>query len=224
MGDRYKKLDSVKVLSNKGDELRSKTITIVGIGGVGSIVADMCVRSGLQVRLLDRDRIYENELDRQSIYLEEDVNKFKAKQSKKRLEVVNSTIKIRAFHEDLTKINSYLLDSDVVVDSSNELKTTMIINEHCVKNNIPFVYSHASGSTGQALVVANGVDLSNHSQHLENLRSGEEGVLPSAVHFTASLVYSKILKVLLGQKTEKSILDFDVMAFKLDKVTLKKNK
>ncbi|MBU1974990.1 MAG: ThiF family adenylyltransferase, partial [Nanoarchaeota archaeon] len=74
---RYKYQTLFSEIGEKGQkELEKKTVTIVGVGGVGSAVAMFLARSGVNLRLVDKDRVYEDELQRQAIYTEDQINKF----------------------------------------------------------------------------------------------------------------------------------------------------
>ena len=108
---RYNQLAKFKEIGDKGQKtLTSKTVTIVGLGNIGSTVAAMLARSGVNLRLIDKGRCFTQDLSSQSLYLEEDNTRFKAKQAKKRLEQINPKVKVRTFHEDLTKTNIFLIE------------------------------------------------------------------------------------------------------------------
>jgi molybdopterin/thiamine biosynthesis adenylyltransferase len=80
----YKLLETCKFIGKDGLEtLQSKTVSIVGLGGVGSTVAQILVRNGIKVRVVDKGRVDEKDVPRQTLFMEEDVTKFKAKQVNK---------------------------------------------------------------------------------------------------------------------------------------------
>ncbi len=221
---RYSKHELVKQIGERAQEMRAKTVTIVGLAGVGSVVADMIVRAGINVRLVDKGRILEDEIQQTSIFLQEDVNKFKAKQAKKRLDALNDAVSIKAFHEELTEINSYLLDSDLVVDCTNDLDVSLIIDKYCSKKKIPMVYSYVSGSEGQIFVIEHGTTLNDISEYVKNKRVREEGIMAATIHTAAGIMAGKIAKVLLGIPNEKNMLFFDVWDLTFEKQYARKNK
>ncbi|MFZ9531307.1 MAG: HesA/MoeB/ThiF family protein, partial [Candidatus Fonsibacter ubiquis] len=71
-------------------------ILIVGIGGLGSPVATYLASSGVSnIGIVDHDKIDISNLQRQILFNEEDVNKFKVDIAEKKLKKINSKIKIK---------------------------------------------------------------------------------------------------------------------------------
>ncbi|MCC7574441.1 ThiF family adenylyltransferase [Candidatus Woesearchaeota archaeon] len=222
--NKYSKHELVKQIGDRAKEMRAKTVAVVGLAGVGSVVADMLVRAGIGVRLIDKGRILDYEIQQTSLFLQEDVNKFKAKQAKKRLDSINDAVSIKAFHEELTPINSYLLDSDLVIDCTNDLEVSLIIDKYCSKKKIPMIYCFVSGSQGQVFVIEQGTTLNEISDYVKNKRISEEGIMAATVHTAAGVVASKAAKVLLGIPNEKNMLFFDVWDLNFEKNYARKNK
>jgi len=222
--NRYSKHELVKQIGERAQEMRNKTVTLVGLAGVGSVLADILVRSGINVRLVDKGRILEDEIQQTSVFLQEDINKFKAKQAKKRLDVINDSVSIKAFHEELSEINAYLLDSDLVIDCTNDLKVSLIIDKYCSKKKIPMIYSYVSGSEGQIFVIDQGTTLNEISDYVKNKRVREEGIMAATIHTSAGIIASKAAKVLLEIPNEKNMLVFDAWDLTFEKQYVRKNK
>ena len=220
---RYSKHELVEQIGSKAKEMRTKTVSVVGLAGVGSVISEMLIRAGINVRLIDKGRILEEEIQQTTMFLEEDINKFKAKQAKKRLDAINSSVTIKAFHEELTEQTAYLVESDLVIDCTNDLKVSLIIDKYCYKKKIPMIYCYVAGSQGQVFVVEGDVSLSKISKFVKNKRVKEQGIMAATIHFAAGLVASKTAKCLLGIPNEKNMLNFDVWDFKLEKNYVKKN-
>lgn len=222
---RYSRHELVTQIGSKAKEMRAKTITIVGLSGVGSAIAEIAVRAGINVRIVDKGRILDHDLHQTALYLEEDLNKFKAKQGKKRLEDINKNVQVKAFHEDLTSSNIYLVESDLVIDCSNDLKVSLIIDKYCFKKKIPMIYSYVAGTQGQVFVIdKNNVSLESISGHVKNKRVSEKGIMNATVHVAAGIVAAETAKILLNQPVEKNMISFDVWDNTLEKTNVKKNK
>ena len=74
-----------------------KTAVLVGCGALGCTSANLLVRSGIKcLKIVDRDYIEESNLQRQSLFDEEDINKNlpKAVAAQKKLQKVNSKIQM----------------------------------------------------------------------------------------------------------------------------------
>src|SRR3990170_6607153 len=136
--------------------LREKSAAIVGCGALGCTSANLLVRSGLgYLKIIDRDFIEESNLQRQSLFDEEDINKNlpKAIAAQKKLEKINPHVRIKAFVTDLnpSNINNTLRDADVIIDGTDNFETRFLLNDFCVKNCIPWIYGACIGSIGMTM-------------------------------------------------------------------------
>lgn len=184
------------------------TVTIVGLEGSGVVLAEILTRAGFNLRIIDKGRVYLEELQGQSLFLEEDVTKFKAKQAKKRLEDINKDVKIKAFHEELTQETIYLLDADVVVDCTNTLAVSKMVHDYTLKQKLPGIFVSCTQSKAN-IFVQNKKDISSK---LKDYNISKEGVLGSSTYAAAGLVSSLIYKILRGEKVKDEYV-FDVDNF-----------
>jgi molybdopterin/thiamine biosynthesis adenylyltransferase len=221
--NRYSRHELVDKIGVKAKDMRTKTITVVGLSGVGSAIAEIIVRTGINVRVIDKGRILEHDLHQTSLYIEEDFNKFKAKQAKKRLEDINKDVQVKAFHEDLMETNVYLVESDLVIDCSNDLKVSLIIDKYCSKKKIPMIYSYVAGTHGQVFVIKD-TSLSSIANYVKNKRISETGIMLATVLMAAGIIAAEAAKILLKQPVEKNLISFDVWNNVLEKSHVKKNK
>ena len=60
------------------DELKKKTVTIVGLGSLGSFMALLLAKNGVNLNLIDFDRVSIENLSSQ-IYSRKDIGKYKTK-------------------------------------------------------------------------------------------------------------------------------------------------
>lgn len=218
---RFDLQDSVLELGESPSQLRKKTVSVVGLGGLGSHVSELLARAGINLRLVDKDRVYEEELAYLTLFNESHLSKFKAKEAKKILEGINKDIKVKAFHEELVSDNAYLVDADVIVDCSNDMKTTLLVDKAAKKK--PVVYTRIFGTEAH-IYVAQDTRVKQVSQFLEKSVIDRSGVLNSAISSAAGAIVSTVLKLLLGQKVPKSYVVLDTWKFASEKVTVRKNK
>lgn len=221
---RYSRQEMVEQIGSKAKDMRSKTVTVVGLSGVGSASAEMLVRSGIGVRVVDKGRILEHDLHQTTLFLEEDLEKFKAKQAKKRLEDINKNVPVKAFHEDLNEVNIYLVDSDLVIDCSNDPQVSAKIDKYCSKKKIPMIYCYASGTKGQVFVVDKDTPFSSISKYVKHNKISEKGIMSATIHIAAGIAAAKAAKILLKQPLDKNLVSFDVWDMTFDKINTKKGK
>src|SRR3989344_3383844 len=129
-------------------------IAVIGIGGLGTVVSELVVRSGVgNLLVIDRDFVEESNLQRQSLFLKQDVGELKAYAAKKRLREINPELKVKAEIIDLNYKNINLLDGiEFIVDCSDNMYTRFLINEYCLKNNKKWVYGSVVGARGMVKV------------------------------------------------------------------------
>jgi len=77
------------------DKLKSSSVSVCGLGGLGSHIAIMLARSGVgRLNLIDFDVIEPSNLNRQA-YLVEDLGKFKTEALKEQISKINPFIKVQ---------------------------------------------------------------------------------------------------------------------------------
>jgi len=146
MSERYARQVLFYGIGNTGQKiLMEKTAVLVGCGALGCTSANLLVRSGIKcLKIVDRDFIEESNLQRQSLFDEEDINKNlpKAVAAQKKLQKVNSQIQVEAIVVDLnpSNIGTVLENTDVVIDGTDNFETRFLINDYCVKHGIPWIY------------------------------------------------------------------------------------
>ncbi|MFC2133929.1 ThiF family adenylyltransferase [Bacteroidota bacterium] len=217
---RYDFQEKFSSIGSKGAALRKKSVMIIGAGGLGSVVAEMLHREGVNLRIVDKGRIELNELQRQTLYIDEDDNKFKAKQIKKRLETIDFKNKVKTFHEELEKDNLFLLNTaDVVIDCSNDMEIMEMIGNH-IKKKIPLINCKYAGSQG-AIFISGKKHL--FKEVVEKIKVGDiekEGIINATVHLAAGVIVSQTLKTLVGEKVTDNFIVFDVWKNNIRKVSI----
>ncbi|HLC57013.1 MAG TPA: HesA/MoeB/ThiF family protein [Candidatus Nanoarchaeia archaeon] len=204
-------------------KLQKKTITIVGLGALGTNTASLLARAGLNLKLIDFDNVELSNLQRQSLYDEQGIGKPKAAVSASKLKKINSEIKIKAFNEILSSKNLKLLNSDLVIDCTDNMTTRFLINDYCY-NNIPWVHSAAIQHTG---VVFNILPkrpclrcLYRKNTDIDMCSSlGVINTLPSAI---ASIAATQAIKILLNKSPEEKLIRLNIWNNEIEKIIVRK--
>ncbi len=124
-------------------KLSNLKIGIIGIGGIGCPLSQYLINSGIkELTLVDGDIIEKSNLNRQILFDLNDIGKKKVKVAKKKLQLINSDCKINIVDKNINKKNIFELSNcSIIVDATDDWNTSKILNEHCVKNYISFLYS-----------------------------------------------------------------------------------
>lgn len=133
------------------EKLRQSKVTIVGLGGLGSISAQLLALAGVgTLRLIDQDTVELNNLHRQPLYSIRDLRYPKVEAAARRISEMNPETRVEIFAENLHQDNvtSLLAGSDCVVDGLDNMETRYLINRYCVEEGIPFIFGGAIGMEG----------------------------------------------------------------------------
>ncbi|MEX1029236.1 MAG: ThiF family adenylyltransferase [Paenibacillaceae bacterium] len=139
------------------NRISNARILIVGMGALGTVLANHMVRAGVGLlRMVDRDYVETTNLQRQMLYDEDDVEQAlpKVVAAKRKLAKVNSKVLIEAEVIDVTALNveALLEGIDIVLDGTDNFQTRMIVNDACFKSGVPFVYGGAVSSRGMTAI------------------------------------------------------------------------
>lgn len=133
--------------------LQAARVVIVGCGATGTALSNQLVRAGVgRVRIIDRDFIELNNLQRQILFDEDDIaaNLPKAEAAAAKLRRVNRDVEIEAVVADVNPGNVLDLigDADVVMDGTDNFSTRFLLNDACLKLGKPWVYTGVIASYG----------------------------------------------------------------------------
>ena len=189
--------------------LLAARVTVMGCGATGTVVANHLARAGIgHLRIVDRDFVELNNLQRQLLFDEEDVlsGTPKAIAAQERLRRVNSDIEITGVVSDISAANveALIADADVVMDATDNFETRYVLNDACVKLGKPWVYCGAVSSYGMTLLIRPGVTPCMRCLFPDLPPAGAAatcdtaGVLGPAVGVVASIAATEAMKFLLG--------------------------
>lgn len=216
------------VIGKKSQLLLSKSkVCIVGIGALGTFSAELLARSGIgYIKLIDRDIVELHNLQRQTLFTESDVGQPKALAAKSHLGKINSEIKIEAFGEDLNAENIRLLDSDIVLDCTDNLATRFLINDYCVKNKLSWIYSAVIGVIGRVMVILpSNYCFRCYFKDTKGLETCDTiGVLNTTVAINSSIQVSETIKILTKNKPSLGLICINSAANEIKTINVNKNK
>src|SRR3989344_314278 len=200
------------------ETLKKKTVTIVGLGSLGSFTALLLAKNGVNLNLIDFDKVSIENLSSQ-IYSRKEVGKYKVKAIARYLKRLNKEIKINIQKEKLNSINLKLLDSDLIVDCTDNLDTRFLIDSYCYKK-ITWIHTASIKTFGLVYVVQNSLSDIYSSNVSEDL-CDEHGILNTAASMTASIAATQAIKILLKKDYEKDLIRFNIWNNTFDKIKVK---
>lgn len=184
-------------------------VAIIGCGALGTAIAEQLCRAGVGfLRLIDRDFVEWSNLQRQSLFSEDDARSSapKAVAAAERLRAINSTCVIEPLVEDLRAANAerLLAGVDLVLDGCDNFPTRHLVNEVCCKQGTPWIYGACVGSYGLSVAILPGQTPCLRCLQDELPGAGETptcdtaGIIPPAVQMVAAWQVAEALKLLTG--------------------------
>lgn len=141
--------------------LLAARVVIIGCGATGTVIANHLARAGIgYLRLVDRDYIELNNLQRQLLFDEDDIRQGlpKAVAAANKLRRINAEIEIAAVVTDVNPGNVLPLiqDANLVMDGADNFETRYLLNDACVKLGKPWIYTGVIGSYGVSQTIVPG--------------------------------------------------------------------
>jgi adenylyltransferase/sulfurtransferase len=221
--ERYSRQVLFPGIGEKGQRrLRESKIAIVGCGATGSALLSLLARGGVgTIRVIDRDYVEQSNLQRQTLFEEEDAKESlpKAIAAARRVAAFNSEIVVEPQVADLTPANAekLLAGAEIILDGTDNFETRYLINDFAVKNFVPWIYAAAVGSYGVTLNVIPGqtacmacIFPDSPTGFVETCETS--GILNSAVNLISAVSATEALKMLVGAeaKLRRTLLSWDV--------------
>ncbi len=220
--ERYAKQILFRGIGLEGQRaLGAATVLVVGLGALGSVIAEILCRAGVgRLRLLDRDFVELSNLQRQTLFAEADARERlpKAVAAARRLGKINSAIAIEPLIRDLHPGNAEatLQGVDLVLDGTDNIETRLLLNDACLKLGIPWVYGAALGAQGNAMTIVPGQTPCLRCLIAEVPPPGtmptcdSEGVLAPITGLIGAWEAAEALRLLTGQPPRPGLLLADV--------------
>ena len=235
-----KKYSRQIILKNVGisgqEKIKKSRVLIIGVGGLGSPIADLLVRAGVgSIGIMDDDIVDISNIHRQTLYENSNINMIKVNAAKKRLKAINKSVKVQAYKIRAKEgsLKKILNDYDLVVDGSDNFKTKFLLNKYSLKFKKKLIVGAISKFDGHLFSFDFSLKKtpclkcfyqSEPSDEILNCES--EGILGTTANIIGSLQANEVIKLILGIKNNlhSNILIFDLLKMNFRKVLFKKKK
>ena len=208
-------------------------VLIFGMGGLGCPLAIYLASLGIgTLGIVDNDKIELSNLNRQIIYSNDDIGKFKVDVAQKKIKKINnkSLIKSYRLRAGEKNIKNLIKNFDIICDGTDNFVTRLLINDHCFKQKKILISAAVSGFTGHIFKF----DFREktpcfrcYMPEIPNLDKNceTEGVTPTITGTMGTLQANEVLNSVLDLKSglKKQILIFNSLEMSFRKVKLNIN-
>lgn len=224
MNERYSRQILFREIGREGQEkLLNSRVLLVGCGALGASHAEMLARAGVgKLRIVDRDFVEYTNLQRQTLFKEEDAESRtpKAAAAKKRIADINSEIEVEEIVADVnnSNIESLIDGCDLVLDGTDNFQVRYLVNDACVKNKKTWIYGAAVSSYGTTMTIVPGETPCLRCIFEEMPDAGSSptcdtaGVIMPIIATVSAVQVTEAIKILVGDTVSlhRSLMQFDV--------------
>ena len=236
--ERFSRQIILKNIGTVGQKkILSAKVLIVGVGGLGSPVAEFLSRAGVGViGIVDNDKVSLSNLHRQSLFVTSDLGKSKVKIAKNKIKNINNNTKVKIYNIRLNNNNfkKIINNYDYIVDGSDNFETKFLLNDFCFKFKKVLVTGAISKFDGHIFTFnfKNKKTPCIRSFFQEDKISDDilnceyEGILGTVAGIIGTIQANEILKKILniGKDLNGHILILDLLNLNFRKVKFKKLK
>lgn len=232
--ERYKKQLQLEAIGEEGQlKLKLASVLVVGAGGLGSPVLMYLAAAGIgNITIVDGDRVALSNLQRQVIHTTSMIDTLKVESARERMQLMNPEVNITIIPTrlDTSNADQIVAGHKVVVDCTDNLETRLVINEICVRLDIPFVYGAVFEYEGQVSVFNASRGPCLRCMLPEKLVPGmipdpeRHGLLGTVPGVIGMLQATEVIKLVLGlgDCLIGKLLLFDALSTSFTKINLKK--
>ena len=208
-------------------------VLIAGLGGLGTVTAELLVALGVgEVSLVDYDIIEQSNLPRQRLYDFIDINKTKVEVARETLIKRNPDTKIRIFPASIdgNSVNELLDGIEMVFDCLDSFASRRPLHSVCQERKIPYIFAGAINQSANVMAFDFSKDspclicvMGNPVDSLEN--SCEiQGIHPAILNIASSIQITEGIKILLGQesKNKNKMVFVDLEDIEIEKIEFKR--
>ncbi len=232
----YKRQTTLPHIGKQGRErLAAATVVVVGCGELGTVAAKLLAQAGVGcLHLVDDEYVEAVNIDAQ-VFLEQEDARVKYPRvliAAEQLRAVNSTVRVEPVVTRLTSANAdrLLRDADLILDGTDNDATRHVLNQVCMKQNIPWIFATVADSHGLTMNIVPGetpcfacvFGNPDGTRSSQGLSEQSKELLPTITHIVASLQVGQAIKLLLGDENySRDLLYIDAWDPLLKRVVLK---
>ena len=183
--------------------LQSKSIAIIGSGGLGSSLAFALGASGIgEIHMVDFDTVSLHNIHRQIAFKMGDEDKYKSEVCAQLIEERCPYVKAISHVCNFDEFTQKNIDVDLIIDATDNLPSRGAINTYAVSKGLPWVYGSVEAFNGQVCFF----EEASFSELFKITQKTPAGIAAPIVMHIASLQANLALRYLAGFPVKKDKL------------------
>ena len=231
---RFEKQIILKKIGLAGQKkIQKAKILIIGMGGLGCPLLTYLASSGVgNIGIVDHDKVELGNLNRQILFNNSDIGKYKVLQAKSKIEKIYDKVKIKTFNINISKqnINSILNNYEIICDGTDNFKTRYLINDYCKRKKKILISAAINKFDGQLFKFNFKKKIPCFRCFMPENPIGEnncetDGIFPPVAGIIGAFQANEVLKTILNLKDDlnNNFLVFNSLKMSFRKVKIIKN-
>ncbi|MEW6070527.1 MAG: HesA/MoeB/ThiF family protein [Candidatus Thermoplasmatota archaeon] len=231
--ERYARHLVLSEIGIKGQKrLLKSRVAIAGCGALSNVVANNLSRAGVgEIKIIDSDFVKLSDLQRQLFFTEGNIGQAKVKVLAERIKMINSAVEVIPIMKKLSSKNveKIIKGSELVLDGLDNFESRFVVNDACIKNSLPWIYTAVLSTYGVTMNIIPGKTpclrcLLKKLPTTTVLTTEQVGILNTVPVVMGSIESTEALKILLGTKPRDSLLLYDVWNTEFREIRVKRQK
>ncbi len=233
----FKRFEKQIILKNIGingqKKILNAKVLIIGIGGLGCPLLTYLAASGVgKIGIVDFDKVEISNLNRQTLFSNNDIGKFKVDQAQSIINKTNKKISVKIFKKKInsSNIKPIINGYDIICDGTDNFDTRYLINDECKKNKKILISAAISKFDGH-LYKFNFKKKSScyrcfmPEKPIIEKNCETEGIFSPVAGVLGSLQANEVLKTILDFKDslDNQMIIFDSIKYSFRKIKLRNN-
>jgi molybdopterin/thiamine biosynthesis adenylyltransferase len=234
--DRYARHIILKEIGGTGQmKLLGATVAVIGAGGIGSPAIQYLAAAGVgHLRLIDDDVVSLSNLQRQTLFMTDDVGRPKVDVAHERIAAMNPDINVDpiASRIDAGNATALLEGTNIVLDGCDNFATRLIVSDAAQQLKIPLV-SAAVGQFDGQLATYRGWEadkpcyrcLVGDTPDRPDVSCADQGVMGALTGMMGSMAAMEVVRAITGFGDDPAgkLLLVDALAFRCRTITVPKD-
>ena len=227
-------MDQIGISGQK--KILNSSVCVIGCGGLGTSAAQYLTMSGLgSLTLIDDDEVSLSNLNRQTLFTEEDIGKSKSLTLSEKIKSINNSIKIVCLNKKITSknIKKFVGKDKIVLDCTDNYESRLLINKFCHIEKKILISAALQNFELQAFMSSSWSKKDNPCYKCifpelnkdTAMSCDEMGIIASVAGLGGLIQANLAINFILKLKTNfKELILFDCLNLDLKKIKITKNK
>jgi adenylyltransferase/sulfurtransferase len=219
----------IRIFEKEGQEkLKKAKVFIGGAGGLSASISLYLAAAGIgRIRIVDHDTVKLSNLNRQVLYVDDDLEKRKSDCARERLKRLNPNIEVEAFSETINEknIDKLVADFGLIVDALDNFPARYLLNRAAHVKNVPLFHGAVERFYVQATTIVPGQTACLKCIFPVALVPSAVPTIGSFCGFIGCIQATEIIKYItgIGNLLENKLLILDGLNWTMEEIEVEKN-